>query len=180
MAEPYLPTLKDFDFLFKFLFSYFFIQIWAILTFQDIPQEKNTTRSKYEATINRLEAKPENELSFFEKIELRSAKTAIERIDAAPKDEEKEQLSIQRRQLFKFIFLSISLFVFAFTMIAFLDVPSRDIMNISIFIFGAATLLKYLFDYKITDGQNRMIVLAGISLYVDSLGDMAGRVSAQF
>ena len=40
MAEPYIPAIKDFDFLFKFLFAYFFIQVWGILTGQGRTFEK--------------------------------------------------------------------------------------------------------------------------------------------
>jgi len=72
------------------------------------------------------------------------------------------------------------MFVFASTMIGFLDVPARDVGNIAVFVFTTASLLKYLFDYTITDSQVRMIILSGIALYVDSLRETAGRIAAQF
>jgi hypothetical protein len=180
MAEPYLPTIKDFDFFFKFLFAYFFLQVWAILIGQDIPKEDKPTKEDYDKTIARLEAKPEDELTFYEKIELNAAKTALKRMEENPISEDQEKLSKQRRQLFKFIFLSASMFIFASVMIGFLDVPARDVGNIAVFVFITASLLKYLFDYTITDNQVRMIILSGIALYVDSLRETAGRIAAQF
>jgi hypothetical protein len=180
MAEPYLPTIKDFDFFFKFLFAYFFLQVWAILIGQDIPKEDKRTKEDYEKAIARLEAKSEDELTFYEKIELNAAKTALKRMEENPISEDQEKLSKQRRQLFKFIFLSASMFIFASVMIGFLDVPARDVGNIAVFVFITASLLKYLFDYTITDNQVRMIILSGIALYVDSLRETAGRIAAQF
>jgi hypothetical protein len=70
--------------------------------------------------------------------------------------------------------------IFAATMIGFLGVPARDVGNIAVFVFIASSLLKYLFDYTITDSQVRMIILSGIALYVDSLRETAGRIAAQF
>jgi hypothetical protein len=94
---------------------------------------------------------------------------------------EAKNLSTQRKYLFQFVFLTISMFIFAFTMIAFLEVPGRDIANIAIFIFVAATLMKYLFDFSILEkGQSYMIVLAALSLYVDSFRETAERIAAQF
>jgi len=180
MAEPYLPTIKDFDFFFKFLFAYFFLQVWAILTDQEIKAEDKPTKEDYEETIAKLEEKPKNKLTFYEKIELGAAKTALKRLEENPIDEDQEKLSKQRTKLFKFIFLTTSMFIFALTMIGFLDVPARDVGNIAVFVFITASLLKYLFDYTITDSQVRMIILSGISLYVDSLRETAGRIAAQF
>ena len=180
MAEPYLPTIKDFDFFFKFLFAYFFLQVWAILTGQDIPKEDKRTKEDYEKAIARLEAKPKDELTYYETIELKASKTALERMEKNPVSEDQEKLSKQRRQLFKFMFLSASMFVFASVMIGFLDVPARDVGNIAVFVFITSSLLKYLFDYTITDSQVRMIILSGIALYVDSLRETAGRIAAQF
>jgi len=97
-----------------------------------------------------------------------------------PISEDQEKLSKQRRQLFKFMFLSASMFIFASVMIGFLDVPARDVGNIAVFVFITASLLKYLFDYTITNSQVRMIILSGIALYVDSLRETAGRIAAQF
>ena len=180
MAEPYLPTIKDFDFFFKFLFAYFFLQVWAILVGQDIKSEDKPTMKDYKNTIKKLKAKPEDKLTFYEKIEFNAAKTALKRMKENPVDEDQEKLSEQRSQLFKFIFISVSMFVFASTMIGFLDVPARDVGNIAVFVFITASLLKYLFDFTITDSQVRMIILSGISLYVDSLRETAGRIAAQF
>ena len=180
MAEPYLPTIKDFDFFFKFLFAYFFLQVWAILTGQDIPKEDKPTKEDYEKTISKLGAKPEKDLTFYEKIELNAAKTALKRMTENPVDEDQEKLAKQRRQLFKFMFLSASMFIFAATMIGFLDVPARDVGNIAVFVFITASLLKYLFDFAITDSQVRMIILSGLALYVDALGETAGRIASQF
>jgi len=180
MAEPYLPTIKDFDFFFKFLFAYFFLQVWAILIGQEIPTEKKRTKEDYEKTISTLGAKPEKDLTFYEKIELNAAKAALKRMKENPVDEDQEKLSEQRRRLFKFMFLSASMFVFASVMIGFLDVPARDVGNIAVFVFITASLLKYLFDYTITDSQVRMIILSGIALYVDSLRETAERIAAQF
>ncbi|MGA1008875.1 MAG: hypothetical protein ACO3SE_09930 [Sedimenticolaceae bacterium] len=180
MAEPYIPTVKDFDFFFKFLFAYFLLQVWAILSDQKPPTEKKRTKEDYEKTIAKLEAIPEDKLTFYEKIELKAAKTAVKRMEENPVDEEQEKLAEQRRQLFKFIFISMSMMIFAATMIGFLGVPARDVGNIAVFVFIAASLLKYLFDYTITDNQVRMIILSGIALYVDSLRETAGRIAAQF
>ena len=119
MAEPYLPTIKDFDFFFKFLFAYFFLQVWAILIGQDIHTENKPTEKDYKNTIKKLKAKPEDKLTFYEKIELNAAKTALKRMKKNPIDEDQEKLSKQRRQLFKFMFLSASMFIFAATMIGF-------------------------------------------------------------
>jgi len=180
MAEPYLPTIKDFDFFFKFIFAYFFLQVWAILIGQDIKTEDKRTKEDYEKTIARLEAKPEDELTFYETIELKASKTALERMEKNPISEDQEKLSKQRRQLFKFMFLSTSMFIFAFVMIGFLDVPARDIANIAVFIFVTASLLKYLFDYTVTESQVRMIILSGLALYVDSFRETAERIASQF
>ncbi|WP_276834250.1 hypothetical protein [Chryseobacterium cucumeris] len=127
-----------------------------------------------------MEAKPENELAFYETIELKSSKIALKNMEENPISEDKEKLSKQRRHLFKFIFLSTSMFIFAFVMIGFLDVPARDVGNIAVFVFITASLLKYLFDFTITDNQVNMIILSGISLYVDSLRETAERIAAQF
>ena len=180
MAEPYLPTIKDFDFFFKFLFAYFFLQVWAILIGQDIPKEDKRTKEDYEKVIASLEVKPKDELTYYETIELKASKTALERMEKNPVSEDQEKLSKQRRQLFKFIFISMSMMIFAATMIGFLGVPARDVGNIAVFVFIAASLLKYLFNYTITNSQVRMIILSGIALYVDSLHETAGRIAAQF
>ena len=180
MAEPYLPTIKDFDFFFKFLFAYFFLQVWAMLTGQDIKTEDKRTKQDYEKIITKLEAKPEKELTFYEKIQLNASKTALIKMKENPVSEDQEKLSEQRRRLFKFMFLSASMFIFAFVMIGFLDVPARDVANIAIFIFATASLLKYLFDYTMTDSQVRMIILSGLALYVDSFRETAERVASQF
>ena len=180
MAEPYLPTIKDFDFFFKFLFAYFFLQVWAILIGQEIPTERKRTTKDYKEIIAKLEAKPEKELTFYEKIELNASKTALENMKKNPVSEDQEKLSEQRRRLFKFMFLSVSMFIFAATMIGFLDVPARDVGNIAVFVFLAASLLKYLFDFTITDNQVRMIILSGVALYVDALRETAGRIASQF
>ena len=180
MAEPYLPTIKDFDFFFKFIFAYFFLQVWAVLIGQDIPTEDKPTKAEYEETVARLEEKPKNDLTYYETIQLNAVKTALDRMEKNPVSEDQEKLSKQRRQLFKFMFLSASMFIFAFVMIGFLDVPARDVGNIAVFVFITASLLKYLFDFTITDSQVRMIILSGIALYVDSLRETAGRIAAQF
>ena len=180
MAEPYLPTIKDFDFFFKFLFAYFFLQVWAILIGQEIPTERKRTTKDYKEIIAKLEAKPEKELTFYEKIELNASKTALKRMEENPVSGDQEKLSEQRRRLFKFMFLSVSMFIFAATMIGFLDVPARDVGNIAVFVFLAASLLKYLFDFTITDNQVRMIILSGVALYVDSFRETAERIAAQF
>lgn len=180
MAEPYLPSIKDFDFFFKFLFAYFFIQVWANLVGQKIEAEDKPTEEDYEKTIARLEAKPATELNYYEKIELTASKRELENIKNNPISEDQKKIYNQRRKLFKFVFLSTSMFIFAFVMIGFLDVPARDIGKIAAFIFVTGSLLKYLFDVSLTDGQVRMIVFAGLSLYVDEFREMLGRVSAQF
>ncbi len=180
MAEPYLPTIKDFDFFFKFLFAYFFLQVWAILIGQEIPTERKRTAKDYKEIIAKLEAKPEKELTFYEKIELNASKTALKNIKENPVSKDQEKLSEQRRRLFKFMFLSASMFIFAATMIGFLDVPARDVGNIAVFVFLTASLLKYLFDFTITDSQVRMIFLSGVALYVDTLRETVGRIAAQF
>ena len=180
MAEPYLPSIKDFDFFFKFLFAYFFIQVWAVLIGQKIKAEIKPTKQDYEKTIARLEAKPANKLTYYEKIELAGSKRELENIKNNPISKDQEKLYNQRRKLFTLIFLSASMFIFAFVMIGFLDVPARDVANIAIFIFATASLLKYLFDYTMTDSQVRMIILSGLALYVDSFRETAERVAAQF
>ena len=180
MAEPYLPSIKDFDFFFKFLFAYFFIQVWAVLIGQKIKAEIKPTKQDYEKTIARLEAKPANKLTYYEKIELAGSKRELENIKNNPISKDQEKLYNQRRKLFTLIFLSSSMFIFAFVMIGFLDVPVRDVGNIAAFIFVTGSLLKYLFDIAITDGQVRMIVVAGLSLNVDVFREMLGRVAAQF
>ena len=180
MAEPYLPTIKDFDLFFKFLFAYFFLQVWAILIGQDIPTENKPTKADYEETITRLEAKPQNELTYYETIQLNAVKATLARMEKNPISEDQEKLSKQRRQLFKFMFLSTSMIIFVYVMIGFLDVPAREVGNIGVFVFITASLLKYLFDFTITDSQVRMIILSGIALYVDSLRETAGRIASQF
>ena len=180
MAEPYLPTIKDFDFFFKFLFAYFFLQVWAILIGQEIPAERKRTAKDYKQIIAKLKAKPEKERTFYEKIELNASKTALKMMKENPVSKDQEKLSEQRRRLFKFMFLSASMFIFAFVMIWFLDVPARDVGNIAVFVFLAASLLKYLFDFTITDNQVRMIILSGVALYVDALRETAGRIASQF
>ena len=180
MAEPYLPTIKDFDFFFKFLFAYFFLQVWAILIGQEIPTERKRTAEDYKQIIAKLKAKPEKERTFYEKIELNASKTALKRMKENPVSKDQEKLSEQRRRLFKFMFLSASMFIFAATMIGFLDVPARDVGNIAVFVFLAASLLKYLFDFTMTDSQVRMIILSGLALYVDSFRETAERIASQF
>ena len=70
--------------------------------------------------------------------------------------------------------------IFAAMLIGFLDVPARDVGNIAVFVFITASLVKYLFDYTITDSQVRMVILSGIALYVDSLRETAESIAAQF
>jgi|DEB0MinimDraft_6_1074348.scaffolds.fasta_scaffold09642_2 hypothetical protein len=180
MAEPYIPTIKDFDFLFKFMFAYFFLRVWAILVGQDIKEEEKRTKEDYEKTVSRLEAKPEKELTFYEKIELNAAKIALKRMNENPISEDQEKLNKQRRRLFMFIFLSFSMLMFAFTMIGFLDVPVGEVVSIAIFIFITASLLKYLFEFVVTDNQFRMIILSGFALYASSLHEIVKRISAEF
>jgi hypothetical protein len=94
---------------------------------------------------------------------------------------EEENLSTQRKYLFQFVFLTVSMFIFAFALIGFLEVPGRDVANIAIFIFITASLLKYLFDFSILEkGQSYMIILAALSLYVDSFRETAERIASQF
>jgi hypothetical protein len=78
------------------------------------------------------------------------------------------------------MFLSASMFIFAYVMIGFLDVPARDVGNIAVFVFLSASLLKYLFDFTMTDSQVRMIILSGVALYVDSFRETVERIAAQF
>ena len=158
MAEPYIPTIKDFDFFFKFLFAYFFLQVWALLTGQDA-NLRETLKGKKAAK------KP------------RKAKKLSKKAEERKK---REELANQRKYLFQFIFLSASMFIFAFVMIGFLDVPARDVANIAVFIFVTASLLKYLFDYTVTERQVRMIILSGLALYVDSFRETAERIASQF
>jgi hypothetical protein len=181
MAEPYIPTVKDFDFFFKFLFAYFLLQVWTILSGQNTKtNDKPPETEDYKKTITKLEAIPEDKRTMFENVQLKLAKIALKKVEEDAKDEERKQLAEQRRQLFKFIFISVSMVIFAAMLIGFLDVPARDVGNIAIFVFITASLLKYLFDYTITDNQVRMIILSGIALYVDSLRETAGRIAAQF
>jgi len=180
MAELYLPSIKDFDFFFKFLFAYFFIQVWAVLVGQEIEAEEKPTKEDYEKTIARLEAKPATELNYYEKIELAASKRELENIKNNPISEDQENLYNQRRKLFKFVFITLFMSIFALVLIGFLDVPPKDIGKIAAFIFVTASLLKYLFDIALIDGQVRMIVFAGLSLYVDEFREMLGRISAQF
>jgi hypothetical protein len=224
MAEPYVPTIKDFDFLFKFLFAYFFIQVWGILTgqgrtFEKVPgvpdkeslaeelENINTKIESIENVIEKLkdERKKHTQGTLKHKVlsdtintfnrmlntltkEKQEKEIKLDEINLAIENEqlgvvvtEAKNLSTQRKYLFQFVFLTISMFIFAFTMIAFLEVPGRDIANIAIFIFVAATLMKYLFDFSILEkGQSYMIVLAALSLYVDSFRETAERIAAQF
>ena len=159
MAEPYLPTIKDFDFFFKFLFAYFFLQVWGLLNGQGA-NLRETFKAK-------------------DKKNKKNKKDKKDKKDKKNK-KDKKALANQRKYLFQFIFLSASMFIFALVMIGFLDVPARDVANIAIFIFATASLLKYLFDYTITDNQVRMIILSGLALYVDSFRETAERIAAQF
>jgi len=222
MAEPYLPTIKDFDFFFKFIFAYFFLQVWGILTGQGrtfekppgapdkkaLDEELKTINTKIKNTKNLVE-KLEGELKKHTKgtlnhkvtsdtidifkrilntltkekqekeIKLDEIKLAIENTQLGVVVTEAKNLSTQRKYLFQFIFLSISMFIFAFTMIAFLEVPGRDIANIAIFIFVTATLMKYLFEFSFLEkGQTYMVILALLSLYVDSFRETAERIIA--
>jgi hypothetical protein len=70
--------------------------------------------------------------------------------------------------------------MFAFTMIGFLDVPVGEVVSIAIFIFITASLLKYLFEFVVTDNQFRMIILSGFALYASSLHEIVKRISAEF
>ena len=168
MAEPYIPTIKDFDFFFKFLFAYFFLQVWALLTGQGVNYKENLKAEEDETqTIG------------FTDIAKKASK-ALKKAAKAAEKREAERLAEQRRQLFNFIFISMSMMIFASMMIGFLGVPAREVGNIAVFVFITASLLKYLFDYTITDNQVRMIILSGIALYVDSLRETAGRIAAQF
>jgi ABC-type multidrug transport system fused ATPase/permease subunit len=144
MAEPYIPSIKDFDFFFKFLFAYFFLQVWGLL----IGQGANL-RETFKGN------------------------------DKKNKKDEKV-LANQRKYLFQFIFLSTSMIIFAYVMIGFLDVPAREVGNVGVFVFLSASLLKYLFDFTVTDSQVRMIIFSGVALYVDSLRETVGRIAAQF
>ena len=163
MAEPYIPTIKDFDFFFKFLFAYFFLQVWALLTGQDANLRETLKGKKAASKIKRA----------FKIAARKLSKKAEER-------KKREELANQRKYLFQFIFLSTSMFIFAFVMIGFLDVPARDVANIAVFIFVTASLLKYLFDYTVTESQVRMIILSGLALYVDSFRETAERIASQF
>ena len=224
MAEPYVPAIKDFDFLFKFLFAYFFIQVWGILTGQGrtiekvpgVPDKKaldkeiKTINKKIKSikdVIKKLKDELKkhtqgtlkhkvlsNTIDTFKRmlntltnekqekvIKLDEVKLAIENAQLGVAVTEAKNLSTQRKYLFQFVFLTISMFIFAFTMIAFLEVPGRDITNIAIFIFVTATLMKYLFDFSILEkGQTYMVILAALSLYVDSFRETAERITAQF
>ncbi len=164
MAEPYIPTIKDFDFFFKFLFAYFFLQVWSILTGQDA-NLRETLKGKRTAKKPKKAKKPRKDKKLSKKAEERK---------------KREELANQRKYLFQFIFLSTSMFIFAFVMIGFLDVPARDVANIAVFIFVTASLLKYLFDYTVTESQVRMIILSGLALYVDSFRETAERIASQF
>ena len=144
MAEPYIPSIKDFDFFFKFLFAYFFLQVWGLL----IGQGANL-RETFKGN------------------------------DKKNKKDEKV-LANQRKYLFQFIFLSTSMIIFAYVMIGFLDVPAREVGNVGVFVFLSASLLKYLFDFTMTDSQVRMIILSGLALYVDSFRETAERIASQF
>ena len=144
MAEPYIPSIKDFDFFFKFLFAYFFLQVWGLL----IGHGANL-RETFKGN------------------------------DKKNKKDEKV-LANQRKYLFQFIFLSTSMIIFAYVMIGFLYVPAREVGNVGVFVFLSASLLKYLFDFTVTDSQVRMIIFSGVALYVDSLRETAGRIAAQF
>jgi hypothetical protein len=180
MAEPYIPTIKDFDFFFKFMFAYFFLRVWAILVGQDIKGEEKRTKQDYEKIVFRYKDKTEKELTFYEKIKVNAAKAALKRMNENPVSEEQERLNKQRRRLFMFIFLSFSMLMFAFTMIGFLDVPVGGVVSIAIFIFITASLLKYLFEFVVTDNQFRMIILSGFALYASSLHEIVKRISAEF
>ena len=156
MAEPYLPTIKDFDFFFKFLFAYFFLQVWGLL----IGQGANLRET-------------------FKGNDKKDEKDEKDEKDKKNKKDEKV-LANQRKYLFQFIFLSTSMIIFAYVMIGFLDVPAREVGNVGVFVFLSASLLKYLFDFTVTDSQVRMIIFSGVALYVDSLRETAGRIAAQF
>ena len=194
MAEVYIPSIKDFDFFFKFLFAYFFIQVWSVLTGQNwsfkenfeynqpqwldnnIQNNTNSNEDVAESTVQTQGSglKKLAEKKFRRKVRrfMRAAEKAQVAEEAAQeKRERRERRTIgeQRKFLFQFIFLSLSMIIFAFTMIGFLGVPGQEIVNISLFIFTVATLLKYLFDFSVTSNQVYMIVLAGLSLYVDEL-----------
>ena len=212
MAEPYIPAIKDFDFLFKFLFAYFFIQVWGILTgqgrtFEKVPEinrkqikdiekkikkvsetirnkrqklrntRRQSVKDRLEKQIDDLECEEEELIN--QKHELGKSKRAKLVVDR--KVTEEENLSTKRKYLFQFVFLTVSMFIFAFALIGFLEVPGRDVANIAIFIFITASLLKYLFDFSILEnGQSYMIILAALSLYVDSFRETAERIASQF
>ena len=156
MAEPYIPSIKDFDFFFKFLFAYFFLQVWGLL----IGQGANLRET-------------------FKGNDKKDEKDEKDEKDKKNKKDEKV-LANQRKYLFQFIFLSTSMIIFAYVMIGFLDVPAREVGNVGVFVFLSASLLKYLFDFTVTDSQVRMIIFSGVALYVDSLRETAGRIAAQF
>jgi ABC-type multidrug transport system fused ATPase/permease subunit len=174
MAEPYIPTIKDFDFFFKFLFAYFFLQVWALLTGQGVNYKENLEAEETEE--DNTNTPP---AGIAKKMVADLFKKAAEATEEA-REREAERLAEQRKYLFQFIFLSMSMIIFAYVMIGFLDVPARDVGNIGVFVFITASLLKYLFDFTVTDSQVRMIILSGIALYVDSLRETAGRIAAQF
>jgi len=173
MAEPYIPTIKDFDFFFKFLFAYFFLQVWALLTGQDANLRETLKGKKAASKIKRAFKIAARKLS-------KKAEERKKREELAEERKKREELANQRKYLFQFIFLSTSMFIFAFVMIGFLDVPARDVANIAVFIFVTASLLKYLFDYTVTESQVRMIILSGLALYVDSFRETAERIASQF
>ena len=156
MAEPYIPSIKDFDFFFKFLFAYFFLQVWGLL----IGQGANLRET-------------------FKGNDKKDEKDEKDEKDKKNKKDEKV-LANQRKYLFQFIFLSTSMIIFAYVMIGFLDVPAREVGNVGVFVFLSASLLKYLFDFTVTDSQVRMIIFSGVALYVDSLRETVGRIAAQF
>jgi len=262
MAEPYIPAIKDFDFLFKFLFAYFFIQVWGILTgqgrtFEKVPEINRKQIKDIEKKIKKVSETIRNKRQKLQKLqntkndddvdeteeggqvqapwkqggagvaegwgyglaggggggdsecdppcstgdaslccqienlvnkrnnlinqkhELGKSKRAKLVVDR--KVTEEENLSTQRKYLFQFVFLTVSMFIFAFALIGFLEVPGRDVANIAIFIFITASLLKYLFDFSILEnGQSYMIILAALSLYVDSFRETAERIASQF
>ena len=213
MAEPYIPAIKDFDFLFKFLFAYFFIQVWGILTgqgrtFEKVPEINRKQIKDIEKKIKKVSETIRNKRQKLRNTRRQSVKDRLEKqIDDLECEEEElikqktglgeperraelvverevteeENLSTKRKYLFQFVFLTVSMFIFAFALIGFLEVPGRDVANIAIFIFITASLLKYLFDFSILEnGQSYMIILAALSLYVDSFRETAERIASQF
>jgi len=162
--------------------------VWALLTGQDVNRTENLKAKKAKKAKKARKARKEefeveeDETQTFDFVgSAKAAQQAVQKaVKKIAKKSEAERLAEQRKYLFQFIFLSTSMIIFAYVMIGFLDVPAREVGNIGIFVFLTASLLKYLFDFTVTDSQVRMIILSGLALYVDSLRETAGRIASQF